>query len=51
VRCHWLIEDSLRWDICGITNDKDRSQVRIRYGTRHASLRHLAITIMHLTGH
>ena len=50
VRGHWLIEDRLHW-IRDVVYDEDRSQVRTGNGPRvMASLRNLAISILHLTG-
>ena len=50
IRGHWGIEDRLHW-IRDNDFDEDRSQVRTAAGPRiMASLRNLAITILHLAG-
>ena len=50
VRGHWHVENELHW-VRDVTYDEDRSQIRT--GNRPqvmASLRNLAVTVLHLSG-
>ena len=50
IRGHWSIENSLHW-VRDVTFDEDRSQIRTGSAPRvFASMRNLAISLLHLNG-